>query len=58
MKKEELLLLVTWLNQQIDFTSKLIEQAHLTKNYGKEVQYLAMKEAFSKCLGKLNNKEV
>jgi hypothetical protein len=56
MKKEEMELLISWLNEQLEFTNKLKEQANQSKNYGKEVQYQAMHKAFSECLNHLPKK--
>ena len=53
MKKEEMELLISWLNEQLEYTNKLKEQANQTKNYGKEVQYQAMHKAYSACLNHL-----
>ncbi|MBL4652482.1 MAG: hypothetical protein JKY53_06395 [Flavobacteriales bacterium] len=53
MKKDEIQFLVSWLNEQIEFTSRLLEQAHQTKNYGKEVEYEAMNIAYHNCLDHL-----
>ena len=55
MKKEDVQHLISWLNEQIEFTSQLIEQAHQTKNYGREVQYEAMITAYYDCLNHLPN---
>ncbi|MBL4624739.1 MAG: hypothetical protein JKY42_06325 [Flavobacteriales bacterium] len=57
MKKDEIQFLISWLNEKIEFTNGLIERAHQTKNYGREVQYEAMKNAFIDCLDHLPNTE-
>lgn len=47
---------VQWLNQQITHANEVISHAHQTNNYGRENQYEGMRDAFMRCLNKLNNK--
>lgn len=55
MNPEQLQEVVTWLNQQITHVNESILEAHRTNNWGRETQYEGMRDAFLRCLNKLNN---
>ncbi len=55
MNSEQLQEVVQWLNQQIMYANEVINEAHQTHNYGKEAQYEGVRDAFMRCLNKLNN---
>ncbi|MCW3070696.1 MAG: hypothetical protein JWO44_586 [Bacteroidetes bacterium] len=46
--------MVQWLNQQIAHINHAINEAHNECNYGRESQYEGMRDAFMRCLNKLN----
>jgi hypothetical protein len=54
MKPEQLQEMVQWLNQQITHINHSINEAHKESNYGRESQYEGMRDAFMRCLKKLN----
>ena len=54
MKTEQLHEMVQWLNQQISHINQSINEAHKENNYGRESQYEGMRDAFMRCLNKLN----
>jgi hypothetical protein len=54
MKPEQLQEMVQWLNQQIAHINTAINEAHKECNYGRESQYEGMRDAFMRCLNKLN----
>ncbi|MCW3102957.1 MAG: hypothetical protein JWO09_1397 [Bacteroidetes bacterium] len=54
MKPEQLQEMVQWLNQQIAHINHAINEAHNESNYGRESQYEGMRDAFMRCLNKLN----
>jgi hypothetical protein len=56
MNSEQLQEVVQWLNQQIGHVNDAINEAHRTNNLGRETQYEGMRDAFMRCLNKLNNK--
>lgn len=56
MNSEQLQEVVHWLNQQIVHVNEVINEAHRTNNLGTETQYEGMRDAFMRCLNKLNNK--
>ena len=55
MDKDQLQLLIRWLNAQINHTNKTITEAHDANNFGRETQYEGMRDAFMRCLNKLNS---
>lgn len=55
MNSEQIQEMVHWLNQQITHANDVINEAHLTNNYGRENQYEGMRDAFMRCLNKINN---
>jgi hypothetical protein len=57
MKPEQLQEMVQWLNQQIAHINNSINEAHTECNYGRESQYEGMRDAFMRCLNKLNTAE-
>ncbi len=58
MNSEQLQEVVQWLNQQILHVNDVINEAHRTSNLGRETQYEGMRDAFMRCLNKLNNNKV
>ncbi len=55
MNPEQLQQLIKWLNIQIVRLTESIQEAHQTNNYGRELQYQGMRDAFQKFLNKFNN---
>ena len=53
MDKEQLRELVQWLNKQIDYSNKIINESHSTSNFGREAKYEGIREALIECLHKL-----
>ncbi|HEY4799389.1 MAG TPA: hypothetical protein VII99_09975 [Bacteroidia bacterium] len=53
MNPEKLHDLVSWLNNQVEHLSEAINEAHETKNLGREAQFEGMRDAFMRCLNKL-----
>lgn len=53
MKKEELEKMIRWIEARLMFVEKLINDAQITRNYGKEMHFSAQKEVYSEMLGKL-----
>lgn len=53
MKKEELEKMIWWIEARLMFVEKLINDAQITRNYGKEMHFSAQKEVYSEMLGKL-----
>lgn len=54
MSPEQLQQTVLWLRQQIVSMCESINEAHKTNNYVMETQYEGMRDAFMRCLNKLN----
>ncbi len=54
MNIEQLQQMVQWLNQQIEHLNESIIAAHQTNNYGRKIQHEGMRDAFMKCLEKIN----
>ena len=52
---EQIQQMVQWLNQQVVHSNESINEAHQTNNYCKETQFEGMRDAFMRCLNKLNN---
>jgi len=55
MNPQQIQQMVQWLNQQIIHSNESINEAHQTNNYGRESQFEGMRDAFMRCLKKLNN---
>lgn len=55
MNPEQLQQMIKWLNLQIQHLTESIKEAHQTNNYGREIQYEGMREAFKKFLNKFNS---
>lgn len=55
MNTEQLQQMVNWIDQQIMHLNDSIIEAQKSNNYGRKIQYEGMRDAFSKCLGKLKN---
>lgn len=58
MKPEQLQEMVHWLNQQIAHINESLKQAQDANNYGRESQYEGMRDAFMRCLNKINTNVV
>ena len=54
MDKQQLQDLVKWINKQIDYANKVINQSHDDSNFGREAKYEGIREALIECLHKLN----
>lgn len=54
MSPEQLQQFLAWLNEQIRHANSTMNESRSHQNYGREAQYAGMKEAFEKCLVKLN----
>ncbi len=46
MPPEQLHQMVNWLNQQIGYLTKSIKEARQSNNYGRELHYEGMRDAF------------
>lgn len=55
MSNDQLQTLIRWLTEQINQANCIISEAHMPNNFGKETQYEGMRDAFMRCLNKLNN---
>lgn len=44
---------VIWLNNQVEHLTAAINEAHESKNLGREAQFEGMRDAFMRCLNKL-----
>lgn len=55
MNPDQLQQMIKWLNLQILHLTESIKEAHQTNNYGREIQYGGMRDAFQKFLNKFNN---
>ncbi|MES2592133.1 MAG: hypothetical protein V4608_09625 [Bacteroidota bacterium] len=55
MNPEQLQQMVKWIDQQIMHLDDSIIEAQKANNYGRKIQYEGMRDAFTKCLGKLKN---
>jgi hypothetical protein len=55
MDPEQLKQMIKWLNLQISHLTESIKEAHQTNNYGREIQYQGMLDAFKKFLNKFVN---
>jgi hypothetical protein len=44
-----------WINMKLKFINAIIKQAQLSHNYGKEIQYAGMREAYLEFLQKINS---
>lgn len=55
MNTEKLQEVVQWLNQQIAHLNDAINEARNTQNFGRESQCEGMRDAFIRCLNKINN---
>lgn len=53
MRNQEVEKLNNWLISKLRFVNKNIQDAQDTKNYGKEIQFASMKEAYQELLAKL-----
>ncbi len=54
MKPEQLQEMVHWLNQQIAHINESMKVARTENNWGRESQYEGMRDAFIRCLKKLD----
>ena len=55
MNKDQVQALISWLNEQIKLTNATISEAHHKNNIERETQLEGMRDAFMRCLNKLNN---
>jgi hypothetical protein len=55
MEKEQLQSLIGWLNDQIKNANLIIAEAYQTNNIGRGAQYEGMRDAFKRCLTRLNH---
>jgi hypothetical protein len=55
MNPDQLQQMIKWLNLQILHLTESIKEAHQTNNYGREIHYEGMRDAFQKFLNKFNN---
>lgn len=55
MNTEKLQEVIHWLNQQIHHLNESIQEAHRTNNLGRETQCEGMRDAFIRCLNKINS---
>lgn len=55
MNPEQLQQMVKWLNLQILHLTESIKEAHQSNNYGREIQYEGMRDAFKKFLTKFTS---
>ena len=46
--------LIEWINCKLRFIDKIIAQARACSNYGKEIQYVGMRDAYLEFLKKLD----
>lgn len=53
MNREELQEILKWLNDQIEYANEAIHESHQSHNYGRESQYEGIRDAFMRCLNKL-----
>ena len=44
-----------WINMKLKFINAIIKQAQQSHNYGKEIQYAGMREAYLEFLQKINS---
>lgn len=57
MNKQELDVLIKWIEARLSFMDRLISDAQQTKNYGKEMHFSAQKEVYTEMLNKLRSAE-
>ncbi len=55
MNKKQLQELRRWLNTKLSFINSIIEEAQSNHNYGRETQYVGMRQAYQDMLNKLRN---
>ncbi len=55
MNSEQIQQMVQWLNQQIEQSNESIKEARLSNEFEKETEFEGMRDAFMRCLNKLNN---
>ncbi len=55
MNPEQKQQIVQWLNQQIVHSNETVNEAHQSNQFEKETQFEGMRDAFMRCLNKLNN---
>jgi len=56
MSREELKNLISWIESKLQFADKLIKDAQDTKNYGKEMQFIAKREVYEEMLKRLQTR--
>lgn len=57
MDQEQLQQLLSWLNEQIRQSKRVMSEAQQTHNYGREAMYEGMKEAYERCLGHISTRK-
>ena len=57
MDTKQLQEFIRWLNNQINHSAEVIADSHNTSNYGRESMYEGMRDAFMRCLNKLQEDE-
>jgi len=55
MNPEKLQILIRWLNEQIRYANDTIQESRQNNNYGREIQYEGIRDAFMRCLNKLTH---
>ena len=55
MKTDQVQDMIRWLNSQINHANEVIGESHQTSNYGRESMYEGMRDAFLRCLNKLQS---
>ncbi len=57
MNKKKTQDLRDWINMKLRFINSIIKQAQLSHNYGKETQYVGMREAYLEFLNMLDSEQ-
>lgn len=57
MDQEQLQQLLSWLNEQIRQSNRVVSDARQSHNYGREAMYEGMKEAYERCLGRISGRK-
>lgn len=55
MNAEKLQILIRWLNEQIKYANDTINESRRNSNYGREIQYEGIRDAFMRCLNRLTH---
>lgn len=46
--------LLTWLTSRIEYAETIVAEARKCHNYGKEIQYASMRDAYLKCIQQIS----